>query len=210
MTPDAAPTGTCAAAAAGPPPPFVPRQVIVFSGHMMDAPGRKPPRFPPAKEAAVAARIVQALDALGAGPADVALSQAAAGGDLLFVEAALQRGVAVQVLLPFAEAEFIERSVRPSQHGEGWVARYHAVRDALPQPPRVMSVELGPTPAGDDDFERANRWLLDTALACSAERVRFVCLWDGGGGDGPGGTRHMVDEVKRRAGRVTWIDIRDL
>ena len=29
-------------------------------------------------------------------------------------------------------------------------------------------------------------------------------------GDGPGGTRHMVQEVKRRTGRVTWVDTRTL
>jgi hypothetical protein len=37
-----------------------------------------------------------------------------------------------------------------------------------------------------------------------------VCLWDGGGGDGPGGTAHMYHEVKRRTGRVDWIDTRSL
>ncbi|HET7528295.1 MAG TPA: tetratricopeptide repeat protein, partial [Burkholderiaceae bacterium] len=63
--------------------PFAPRRVILFSGHMMDAPGRDPPRFPADKEAAAAQRIAQALEDLGAGDADLALCQAAAGGDLL-------------------------------------------------------------------------------------------------------------------------------
>jgi hypothetical protein len=35
-------------------------------------------------------------------------------------------------------------------------------------------------------------------------------VWDGGGGDGPGGTEHMVNEVRRLGGRVSWIDIRSL
>jgi hypothetical protein len=38
----------------------------------------------------------------------------------------------------------------------------------------------------------------------------LVCLWNGGGGDGPGGTAHMYNEVKRRTGRVTWLDTRTL
>ena len=32
-------------------PPIVPRYVFLFSGHMIDAPGRKEPRFPPEKDA---------------------------------------------------------------------------------------------------------------------------------------------------------------
>ena len=41
-------------------------------------------------------------------------------------------------------------------------------------------------------------------------RVRFICLWNGGGGDSTGGTAHMVREVKRRTGQVSWLDTRQL
>jgi hypothetical protein len=49
-------------------------------------------------------------------------------------------------------------------------------------------------------------------VAALAETItcRFICLWNGGGGDGLGGTAQMYDEVKRRTGRVTWIDTREL
>jgi hypothetical protein len=59
-------------------------------------------------------------------------------------------------------------------------------------------------------FERCNLWLLYTALAWGVDKVRFICLWNGGGGDGPGGTAHMYNEVKRRTGRVSWLDTRKL
>ena len=52
-----------------------------------------------------------------------------------------------------------------------------------------------------DPFERCNLWLMYSALACGIDKLRFVALWDGGGGDGPGGTAHMYNEVKRRTGR---------
>ena len=55
-----------------------------------------------------------------------------------------------------------------------------------------------------------NRWLVYTALAQGADRLRFICLWNGGGGDGRGGTAHMVKEVARRTGQVTWLDTRAL
>lgn len=191
-------------------PPFVPRQVLLFSGHMIDAPGRTPPRLPADKEGAAAARLAQALDAAGAGEGDLALSQAAAGGDLLFVEACQARGVRCQVLLPFDEPTFIAESLLPSVSGEAWRERWFAAKARLADAPRVMPVELGPLPRGVNPYERCNLWLLYSALAWGADRLRFFCLWNGSGGDGPGGTRHMHDEVKRRTGRVAWVDTRTL
>lgn len=187
-----------------------PRQVLLFSGHRVDAPDRVPPRFPAKKEPMAAQRIAEALDQLGAGPTDLALCQAAAGGDLLFLEACQHRGVSCQVLLPFAEPEFLERSVLPSAGGDRWRERFYVVSAGLRDPIRVMPDELGPPPPGTDPFERCNLWLLYSALALGIDRVRFLSLWDGGGGDGRGGTAHMYDEVMRRTGRVTWIDSRAL
>ncbi len=191
-------------------PAFAPRRVLLFSGHMVDAPGREAPRFPPALVAAAAARIDAALASVDAGPPDLALTQGAAGGDLLFAEACCARGVRVQLLLPLAEVEFIERSILPSQDGAGWLARFRALKLRLADPPLAAPDRLGPLRAGDDAFVRGNRWLLESALALGADRLRFICLWDGGGGDGPGGTRHMIDEVEARGGRVIRIDTRRL
>ncbi|MBM4200100.1 MAG: DUF4071 domain-containing protein [Gammaproteobacteria bacterium] len=187
-----------------------PRQVLLFSGHMIDAPDRKEPRFPADKESIAAEKIGAALDQLGANTEDLAFCQAAAGGDLLFLEACQARGVRCQVLLPFPEPEFIERSILPSAGGENWRARFYAVKEKLQDPIRIMPEELGPLPAGVDPFERCNLWLLYSALSCGIDKVRFVSLWNGGGGDGPGGTAHMYNEVKRRTGRVTWLDTRTL
>lgn len=185
-----------------------PRQVLLFSGHMIDAPGRPEPRFPADKEPIAAQKIAEALDQLGAGPDDLALCQAAAGGDMLFLEACQQRGVRCQVHLPFPEPEFIERSILPSVGGPKWSERFYAMKAKLQTPPRIMPVELGPLPKGVDPFARCNLWLLYTALASGVDKVRFACLWNGGGGDGPGGTADMYNEVRQRTGRVQWIDTR--
>ena len=188
-----------------------PRQVLLFSGHMIDAPNRPSPRFPPEKEGVVAERIAAALDDLGAGAEDLAFSQAAAGGDLLFLEACRKRGVRSRIQLPLEEPAFIEQSIAPSTGGDAWRARYFALKATLdPAAIRCMPTELGPLPRGVDPFERCNLWLLYSALARGIDKVRFVCVWNGGGGDGPGGTAHMYNEVKRRTGRATWIDIRTL
>lgn len=187
-----------------------PRQVLLFSGHMVDAPHRATPRFPAAKASVAAQRIDELLQRLRAGPGDLALTQGAAGGDLLFAEACVARGVPLELLLPLPEPEFIERSILPSEQGEAWRARYLALREKLDEPPHEADTELGPLRAGEDPFERGNRWLLETALAHGARRLRLITLWDGGGGDGPGGTRHMIDTVRRAHGRVLWIDTHQL
>ena len=191
-------------------PPQLPRQVLLFSGHMVDAPGRPRPRFPAAMVPQATAAIESVLDEMQVGGADIAFTQGAAGGDLIFAEACARRGVCVQLLLPLPEPEFIEASVMPSADGAAWRDRYYALKAAMAEAPREMAAELGPLPAGANAFERCNQWLLYTALALGPSKVRFVCLWDGGGGDGPGGTRHMVQEVKRRTGRVAWVDTRTL
>ena len=197
-----------------PKPPPHPHRVILFSGHMVDAPDRAAPRFPPACVPAAAAQIAAALDQLQAGPDDLGLTQGAAGGDLLFAEAAQERGMALQFLQPFSEAEFIERSVRPVCDGDDWVARYRAVAARLANPPQVMPAPTAgaapPCDARDNPFERCNRWLLDTALARGGDQVWLLCLWDGQGGDGAGGTAHMVGEVQRHHGHVIHIDCRRL
>src|SRR5207253_5262053 len=45
---------------------WMPQQVFLFSGHMIDAPDRKEPRFPPDKEKIAAAAIAAKLDELKA------------------------------------------------------------------------------------------------------------------------------------------------
>jgi hypothetical protein len=187
-----------------------PRQVLLFSGHMVDAPGRATPRFP-ADKVPIAAREIEAqLDRLGVDARDFALTQGAAGGDLLFAEACVQRGVRVQLLLPLAEGEFIRRSILPSVDGESWRRRYLALKARLADAPRVMADELGALPPNMNAFERCNLWLLASALEYGHDKVRLICLWDGGGGDGPGGTAHMVAEVERLGGHVSWLNTRRL
>lgn len=185
-----------------------PRQVFLFSGHMIDAPNRPTPRFPAEKEPNAIQQITTALKNLGAGPQDWALTQGACGGDLLFTEACQQLGVKVQWLQPFDEPEFIQKSV--VCHSEVWRTRYLAAKTRLAFAIRSAPDALGPIPTDSDPYERCNLWLLYTALAHGIQKVQFICLWDGGGGDGPGGTAHMYNEVKRRTGQVTHIDTRAL
>lgn len=181
-----------------------PDKVLLFSGHMIDHPDRPLPRFPAAMADAAAQRIAGTLAALNAGPQDIAFTQGAAGGDLLFAEACQAQGVDLHLLLPEPEAEFIAHSILPCVGGEAWRARYLAVRERLAAPPDNLP------PATKNPYLACNQRLLDRALAWGVERLHLICLWDGENGDGDGGTADMVDAVRRRGGRIDWIDTRQL
>ncbi|MGZ8266901.1 MAG: TRAFs-binding domain-containing protein [Burkholderiales bacterium] len=184
-------------------PPWQPGKVFLFSGHMIDAPDRDVERFPEDMKALAAAAIGRKLDELGAGTADLALCEGACGGDLLFARAALDRGLRLELRLSFEEPEFLGESVAFA--GTRWVDEYYEVKSSERTRVLVMPQELGRTP-NRDAYERANVWLLYTALAWGPERVRFVALWDGERSGKRGGTDHMIDAVRKRSGRVYVID----
>jgi hypothetical protein len=183
-----------------------PRQVLLFSGHMIDAPDRPTPRFPADKEGIAAQKIAEILESLSAEPEDLALTQGANGGDILFAEACLARGVKLILLQPFDEPMFIQKSV--IIRGTRWKERYLNIKPHVHI--KSAPVELGALPENVDPYERCNLWLLDTALAYGVDKVRFICLWNGAGSNDPGGTAHMVNEVKSSKGQVYWLDTRKL
>src|SRR5690242_20212212 len=91
--------------------PELPRKVVLFSGHMIDAAGREKRRFPPDKEPIAARAIAETLADFEVGPADLAICGGACGGDLLFAEATLARGARLELYIPFDEPTFLENSV---------------------------------------------------------------------------------------------------
>ncbi len=181
-----------------------PRKVLLFSGHMIDRPGRAVPRFAPEKEPIAASAIAAKLDELGAGPGDLGICGGACGGDLLFAEAALARGLTLEIRIPFPEPTFLVKSVAFA--GDGWVRRFQAAKAHPNMRLLVMPEELGPLAEGENPYQRLNQWLLDSARRWGPDRLEFICLWDGRGGDGPGGTANMRQQVSSLGGRVHWLD----
>jgi tetratricopeptide (TPR) repeat protein len=181
------------------------RNVFLFSGHMIDRPDRPEPRFPPAMEPEARQRIEKALDKLNADANDIAIVPGAAcGGDIIFIEACLERQMKVEVYLPSAEADFIRESVRLA--GDDWVARFYKIRTHPNVTFQLQFDRVGPLPEGDNPYERNNRWALYSALIYGIDKVRLIALWDGKGGDGPGGTGHMVQEVRRLGGLAEHLN----
>jgi hypothetical protein len=192
---------------------ITPRQVLLFSGHMIDKAERKEPRFPPRAEAAVAAAIIARVNELKVAPEDLGITEGACGGDILFAEALLSHGASLELRLPFIEPVFIEKSVaypKQTPPPDRWAERFRALRNHPRVTVHAMPDEQGPLPPDTDPYEQCNLWMLRDALAFGADRLRFICLWNGGGGDGPGGTAHMKKSVEEAGGQVAWIDIREV
>ena len=91
--------------------------VAVFCGHMFNAGS--------AAEAILSERI---RDELAAHDISIGYGPLACGADIVIAEALIERGAELNVVLPFAEADFIAESVLSG--GEAWRDRYQACRNA--------------------------------------------------------------------------------
>lgn len=171
---------------------------------MIDAPGRKVPRFPAAREDRVRARIAEQLGVWRVGKDDLALSGGARGADMLFAEECLRCGTSVQLLVALPDPEFIERSVRIP--GTNYEARYRALRKRCET--QFQHELLGPVPDGMDVFSRNNVWMIDAARALAEpKRIYALLVWDGKPtGDGPGGTSDFVARIQAAGGQVAIIN----
>jgi hypothetical protein len=181
-----------------------PGQAILFTGHMIDRSDRAQPRFPPQCESAAAEAIGKKLDEIKASSGDLGICGGANGGDMLFAEACLQRGIRLEVRIPFEEQKFLRESVTFA--GDVWRDRFYAVKANANTKLFVMPQELGPTPDRVSPYSRNNLWMLYSALAWGDERLSLICLWDGQSGDGPGGTQQLVSVAQARGGRVYRLD----
>lgn len=184
--------------------PWQARKVFLFSGHMIDAPGRAEPRFPADKEVVAVKAITAKLDELGACDQDLAMCGGACGGDLIFAEECLKLGLRLHVRIPFEEPEFLDKSVNFA--GDAWRERFNLMKENKNCKLIIMPAELGVAPKSAHPFERNNLWMLYSALIWGAEKVNFIALWNRKAGDGRGGTKHMFETVKKRSGETHIID----
>jgi len=188
-----------------------PARVVLFSGHMIDnpsirGPGKsKPSRFSPSSVYAAPARIKLELDRIGATAGDLGICGGACGGDLLFAQACLERGMRMGVYLAKKENEFLEESVTFFDPDHHWEDLFREVTSNRAVKVRCMPEELGTAPQGVPDHDRCNLWMLYSALARGLNKVSFLTLWDGQTGDGPGGTEGMAELVRHTTGREPFI-----
>jgi hypothetical protein len=165
---------------------------VVISGHMIDSPGRMPPRFPASAEEPVRLAMERILADRDIGQKDLAITSGARGADIIGAELCLARGAAVWLLLPLLEPEFLERSVRLPD--SDWVERFHALTRRCIV--RYQQDELGPAPPGQNPFARNNTWCLDQGRAAVGdERLFGLVVWDECPANREGGAADFVAQA---------------
>jgi len=178
--------------------------VIVFAGHMIDRPGRATPRFPIELEPLVAKEIRQKLDEL---EPRFGFSSAACGSDILFLEAMLERGAEVSIVLPYNEEEFIRDSVEIGTDSKKWRARFDTV---LAHAARVITASNQRLEIGGISYEFCNQLLLGLAtIRCRQLESRLIPLavWNQQPGDGPGGAASVVQSWRSLGRNPEIVDL---
>jgi len=180
----------------------IPR-VAVFAGHMIDQPGRPAPRFPNYLAPQVYEQIAGTLKRLDAG---IGVASAACGSDILFLEAMLKREGEINIILPFLKEEFIKTSV-DLVPGSDWGPRFEAV---LEQAAQVIVASENRASGNAMVYEYANLLLDGLAILrakmLDTELIPLV-VWDGGEGDGPGGTSSLIQHWRAHGVEPEIIDI---
>jgi hypothetical protein len=173
---------------------------------MIDAPGRKPARFPESKAELVRVQIEKQLETWKIQTGDLAICGGACGADTLFAEECLRRGAEVRLLLPQEIGDFVRDSVRHA--GNEWVKRFHALREAAAMV-AIQPVRLGPAPNDVSIYARNNLWIINSARVAAADtgKIRALLVWDEKPtGDGPGGTSDFQQSVSNLGGQVEIIN----
>jgi hypothetical protein len=175
---------------------------LIFTGHMVDLPDRRTPRFPPELEARAGRAIRQRLRRAilrTSGGALAGIASGARGGDILFLEGCRKAGIETRMILPFAVEHFLETSVRGTP-GK-WEQRFHALWDGIPEEHR----EVLTVPDGKNPYEVCNLRMIELAHELSG-RVRLMALWDGNDRElKPGGTASFALLVRRAGGGFNHI-----
>ncbi|MBV9882621.1 MAG: adenylate/guanylate cyclase domain-containing protein [Sphingomonadaceae bacterium] len=173
--------------------PLAPPRVAHFCGHMFGADADA--------EAQIRATVDDLLEQEGVGFAYGAL---ACGADIVAAEALLDRGVELNVVLPFEEEDFLLQSVLPG--GAGWEARYRACRDRAARLVYASPMAYFGNPA---QYGYASR----TAMGLARLRAEHLgagavqlAIWDGIASDGPAGTGADVAAWAAAGGRTRIVD----
>ena len=192
-----------------------PVRVLLFTGHMIDVPERKEPRFPPTKAAEEKVRAmlrekITAEQALSDGKI-IGVCGGACGGDILFHEVCAELGIDTRLYLALPRELFCVTSVQHA--GPDWVERYNKL--VARSTPRFLaeSEELPRWLRGRKGYgiwQRTNLWMLYNALALHGKDLTLIALWDTGDGDGPGGTDDLVFQVRTRGYKLVRLPAEQL
>jgi hypothetical protein len=191
-----------------------PKRVLLFTGHMIDAPGRKEPRFPPDKADVAKQKIAEAVAAEQqlAGGIAYGIAGAASGGYILFHQVCEAMNIPTHIYLAVKRDLYIRESVAPA--GSDWIEEFNRLTQSHPVRTMCQSVDLPRWLQDKPDYniwQRNNLWNLHNALAAAGgENVTLIALWNGAAGDGAGGTADMVQKAQERGAKTIILDTRNI
>lgn len=181
---------------------------LLFTGHMIDKPDREVPRFPAKKENAVRQKMKEEIEKVKKNTKRKlnGIAGGACGGDILFHEICMELEISTELFLALPREKFLVESVAFA--GPGWVERFDKLFNKLPV--RVLSKSQKLPRVKEKKtlsiWKKNNLWQLNCALANVGLNMTLIALWDGKGGDGPGGTADMVKEAKEKGARSIIIN----
>jgi hypothetical protein len=150
-------------------------QVAAVAGRRIDAPNAPESAFPERFVPRVSAEIARLLAARSIGKV---VASAACGADILALEAALELGARIRIVLPFERERFRETSV--VDRGGDWGARYDRVLDAAQAQGDVVTLE--PAEGGDDAaYGRATARIIEEAQRLARESkgaALAIAIWN--------------------------------
>lgn len=137
--------------------------ILVHAGNRVDPPDATQTRFPDQQVNEVAARLNTFIGALRP---RVVVSAAAAGADLILLEAALAHGCHIHVVLPFRAERFRAESV--ADRGNAWLIRYDRVLEQARSRPGCQIIEHDEQP-DDAGYRQGNHLLLEHAATVAGD-----------------------------------------
>jgi hypothetical protein len=200
--------------ASSPPPNTSLGRVILFTGHMIDAQGQVPPRFPESLTTRAREAILKAVQQeIGrTNGSVVAIASGASGGDLLFHAVCDELKIQHDLHLPLPPYLFRNESVSPA--GRFWEDQFDQLLKTSASPPCLAaSTELPLWLSTKKDYtswQRANLWLIHEALALNANNFTLLALWDGVKTEGLGGTYHLRSIAQQYGAALVTIYTTDL
>lgn len=206
------------------------KRVLLFAGHMIDAPEREHPRFPADQEGVARERIREVLAKEVIRDAGVAWGYAggASGGDILFHEVCSELGIPTRLFLALPPGHFVVQSVQNA--GPRWVDRFWKLYNNHLALNRVRILSEATDVRADQEYlpawlrskpnygiwQRNTLWMLFNALHESRHpgtgdpNITLIALWDGSAGDGPGGTGDLVHRIQDLGARCEILKTKEL
>lgn len=175
---------------------LTPPTVVVFTGYPIDHPTYKLSLFPQEAEEDVKHMITQKLDEIDA---RIGYSSASCGSDLLFIEAMLERGGEVNIVLPFAVSDFLENNVRYA--GPRWEKRFERAIESA----HSVSLSVEDRYLGHDMLYRFSNNVMhgiaDMRSKFLTTEPHLLAVWHSRATPTPGGPSDFIDR---------WNDISTL